>query len=130
MSACSVHFVPMILLPIAFVTFGAWWVIHHVLCRFRTMSSPSPATVRNVNDSPEEPLLDVAVPPEGASNQMGPEEPEIGATRSFAGSRAIVKLRRWLPALVTIVRGADDRAIWGLSGLAEHTVPASKFKYQ
>ena len=34
---------------------------------------------------------------------MGPEEPEIGATRSFAGSRAIVKLRRWLPALVTIV---------------------------
>ena len=92
--------VPMILLPIAFVSLGAWWVIHHLLCRFTTTSGPSPATVPNADDSSEEPLLNVAVPPERGSDQMGSKEPEIGVTRSFAGSVAIVKLRRWLPALV------------------------------
>ena len=95
--------VPTLLIPIAFVTLGAWWVTHHLLCRFKTTSGPGPVTVRNVHDSPEEPLHNVAVPPEGGSDQMGPEEPEIGVTRSFASSVAIEKLRRWLPALIAIV---------------------------
>ena len=77
--------VPMILLPIAFVSLGAWWVINHLPCRFTTTSCPNPATLRNVDDAPEEPLHNVAVTPEGGSDQTGLKEHEIGVTSIFRG---------------------------------------------
>ena len=95
--------VPIISLPIAFVTLGTWWFVSHLLCRLTTTSDPSPAAIVDVADSPQEPLPNEAVPSEDGSDQMDPIEPEIVHGRSFADSVAIVKLRRWLPALIAIV---------------------------
>lgn len=95
--------VPIILLPIAFVTLGTWWFKRHLVCRLTTTSPPCPAAIGKVDDSPQEPLPSVAVPSEDGSDQMEPKEPEFEHGRSFADSVAIVKLRRWLPALMAIV---------------------------
>ena len=95
--------VPIILLPIAFVTLGTWWFKRHLVCRLTTTSDSRPAAIGDFDDSPPEPLLDVAVPSEDGSDQMEPKEPEFEHGRSFADSVAIVKLRRWVPALIAIV---------------------------
>lgn len=95
--------VPITLLPIAFVTLGTWWFIRHLLCKLTTTSNLSPAAIGNVDDSPQEPLLNLAVPSKDGAKQIEPKEPEIARGRSFADSVAIVKLRRWLPALIAIV---------------------------
>ncbi len=95
--------VPIILLPIAFVTLGTWWFIHRLLCRLTTTSDRSPAAIGNVDDSLQEPLLNVAVPSEDGPDQTELKEPETVHDRSFADSVAIVKLRRWLPGIIAIV---------------------------
>ena len=38
--------VPMVLIPIAFVSLATWWIIHHILGRFNSTSSPAPPVER------------------------------------------------------------------------------------
>ena len=75
--------VPMVLIPLAFVTLGVWWVYRHILRRFTVTSSINPATECNVDDAEE--------------------EPEPGTIRPFAESVAMMRLKRWLPFIIAIV---------------------------
>ena len=43
--------VPMVLVPISFVSLATWWVAHHILGRFKSTSSPTPSTETSIEDA-------------------------------------------------------------------------------
>ncbi len=42
---------PMVLVPISFVSLATWWVVHHILCRFKSNSMTTPATEISIDDA-------------------------------------------------------------------------------
>ena len=74
--------VPMIAVPIAFVTLGAWWVKRFILSRFEA-DAPNLTDTDPLDGEPQEPATDEN------------ENPVVDATG--------VSSRRWIPAVVAIV---------------------------
>ena len=96
-------FVPMILVPIAFVSLGAWWVVHHLQVRFKTVSKPTPKAARNVDNAPEEPSSDISLSTEEISDNVEAQSFENESNNASIGAAPNMKRRRWILAIIAIV---------------------------
>ncbi|MXX93144.1 MAG: hypothetical protein F4Y63_06805 [Chloroflexi bacterium] len=90
---------PMVLFPIAFVTFGAWWFVRHVRDRFKTISEVSSGSEDKVDDGGEELAIDVSTPTDRCpdSVESGPLGNDV-----LIDSSSIAKRRRWIVVIIAI----------------------------
>ena len=75
--------VPMVLIPLAIVTLGVWWVYRHILRRFAAISGINPSTDCDVNETTD--------------------ETEPVPNRPLEDSVVMIRLKRWLPLIIAIV---------------------------
>ncbi len=90
-------FLPMVLFPIGFVTFGAWWFVRHILGRFITTSKSSLGSAQSVADGAEE------FSTEEESNHFESRTSGNDGNDTLAESGSSVKRRRWMMVVIAIV---------------------------
>ena len=90
-------FVPMVLFPIGFVTFGAWWFVHHVRGRLITSYEASLESPQSVADGAEE----LSTEEQASHFESRASEDDGNNTLIESGSR--VKRRRWMVFVIAIV---------------------------
>ncbi len=90
-------FVPMVLFPIGFVTFGAWWFVRHIRGRFTTPSKATLGSAQSVANSAEE------LSTEEESDRFESPPFENDGNDAFTESGSRVKRRRWMMVVIAIV---------------------------
>ena len=92
-------FVPMVLFPIGFATFGALWFVRHVNGRFTTTSKASLESPQSIADGADERSTE-----EADHFESPPSENE--GNDAFTKSGARVKRRRWMMVVIATVAAA------------------------
>ena len=90
-------FVPMVLFPIAFVTFGTWWFIRHIWGQFTRTSKATLGSAHSVADSAE------GHSTEEESDRFETHSSENDGNDAFIESDSRVKRRRWMMVIFVIV---------------------------
>ncbi len=93
-------FVPMVLFPIGFVTFGAWWFVRHIQGRFTTTSKATLGSAHSVADSAE------GLSTEGESDRIESPSSKNDGNGASTESGSRVKRRRWMMAVIAVVVAA------------------------
>ena len=93
-------FVPMVLFPIGFVTFGTWWFVHHVRGRLITTYEASLESPQGVADGAEE----LSTEEEASHFESRASEDDGNDTLIESGSR--VTRRRWMMVVIAVVVAA------------------------
>ena len=96
-------FVPMVLIPIALVSLATWWVVHHLLGRFKSNSIPTPSADYDVEVDSEENSTgnSGAIEEDSARSKIQTFENE--APETSIDAELSLKRQRWLLTIVTIV---------------------------
>ncbi len=89
--------VPRVLIPIAFVTFGAWWFVRHIQGRFMTSSKSSLESPQSVADGAEE------LSTEEEADHFESRSSDNDRNNALTESGSSVKRRRWIMAVIAIV---------------------------
>ena len=96
-------FVPMVLVPIAFVSLATWWFVHHILGRFKSTSMPTPSTEHQVKVASEDNSPTNPASTEEYSGHAESQTFENGGPEASIDAAPSVRRRRWLLAIIGIV---------------------------
>lgn len=95
-------FVPLVLIPIAFVSLATWWVVHGLLSRFKSTSVPVPSTDRDVEAASDEQLSVCSMSTDEDSDHAGMQTIEDESSTTSTGAVQGMNRRRWLLTIIAI----------------------------
>ena len=90
-------FVPMVLFPIAFVTFGTWWFVRHIQGRFIASTTASLESSQSVYDGAEE------LSTEKEAKHIESRSSDNDGNDASTDTPSSVKRRRWTLVVIAIV---------------------------
>ena len=96
-------FVPMVLIPIAFVSLAAWWLVNQILGRFNSTSINTPSAGCNVDVTSEEPLRNNSVQTEENPTHVESQTDENEGAGTSINADPSADKQRWLLTIVAIV---------------------------
>ena len=95
-------FVPLVLIPIAFVSLATWWVVHGLLSRFKSTSMLVPSTDRDLEAVSDEQLSVCSMSTDEDSDHAGMQTIEDEAALASTDPAQNMNRRRWLLTIVAI----------------------------
>ncbi len=95
--------VPMILIPVAFLSFATLWIVRHVLGKFKSPSIHIPSSDRRVDDVPDDSLFGDPVQTEANPEHVEPRATEIEETEAPIDAAPTTEKRRTFLTVVAIV---------------------------
>ena len=95
--------VPMAIVPIAFVSFGIWWFVRHLLDRFNPTSKPTSDATASTEVLAEEHSSESCSPTEGYSDQAEADPSDNRGINTSVETAPRMTRSRWVLTIVGIV---------------------------